>query len=73
MTELRACPFCGGKATLSNLDGTVSHGRSHWCVVCWDCELFFGYDLTYGGIYKTKKGCADDWNRRVGCEHDQTV
>ena len=52
MTEpkLKPCPWCGGKVKVTNLDGNIHYGRSHWCVVCWDCEMFFGYDLTYGGI-----------------------
>ena len=67
MTEpkLKPCPWCGGKVKVTNLDGNIHYGRKNWCVVCWDCEMFFGYDLTYGGIYKTKKGCAEDWTTRV--------
>lgn len=68
MTEpkLKPCPFCGGKVKVTNLDGNIHYGKKHWCVVCWDCCLFFAYDLTYGGLHTTKQGCADDWNKRVG-------
>ena len=65
--KLKPCPFCGGKVKVQCLDGFIRNGRrKHWCVVCWDCDLFFGLDLTYGGEYATKQGCADDWNNRVG-------
>ena len=68
MTELKLkkCPFCGGEANITDLDGTVRYGKRSWCVVCYECDLYFGYDLTYGGLYETKKGCAEDWNKRVG-------
>ena len=46
MTELRKCPFCGGKVTVINLYGTIYFGERRWCVVCRDCGLFFTYGLS---------------------------
>ena len=65
MTELRKCPFCGGKATVINLYGTIYFGKRRWYVVCLDCGLSFTYGLTYGGLHTTKQRCVDDWNKRV--------
>lgn len=55
MTELKACPFCGGKAKLliqSETDGT-------WCVECSEC----GAAGPTAGVWSEQEA-IDDWNQR---------
>lgn len=51
MTELKPCPFCGGKAELDSVGCTL------WCVVCSKCEAASGYS--------DEEGAVRLWNRRV--------
>lgn len=49
-TELKPCPFCGGKAELSNY--------THYWIGCKDCWV-------ETKCYKSKEEAIEAWNRRV--------
>lgn len=53
MTELKPCPFCGGKA---NLAQTVRTG--FWYIICRNCDIA---TLQYSSAEKARRV----WNRRV--------
>ena len=58
MTELKPCPFCGGKAELliqSETDGT-------WCVECSECGASGPGGPTAGAW--SEQEAIDDWNER---------
>lgn len=55
MSELKPCPFCGGKT----LD--IRKGKYMWWIEC--CNADCG---TLGGVKRRKKEAIDAWNRRVG-------
>ena len=48
-TELKPCPFCGGKAVIF---------KYFWSVRCEDC-------LVETSIFETKEEATEAWNRRV--------
>ena len=60
MSELKPCPFCGGKCFVGEAliggrffvngyhDGKCPIGKTVWC-----------------DFYRTEKECTDAWNRRV--------
>ena len=52
-TELKPCPFCGGKATIME----NNHYTDMWTVMCKNC---------YSEIdrYHTKESAIEAWNRR---------
>lgn len=58
MSELKPCPFCGGKATFD----LILAGCRPQCLVC-------GLHLMLGdvgvGWYATEDEAAEDWNRRA--------
>ena len=58
MTELRPCPFCGGKAWAYS--GTTYHFESGfgWICACKSCDA-------QGQIGETKKAAVMNWNRRT--------
>ena len=63
---LKPCPFCGGKADIWKPTPRISRFRAYiYCVVCQDCELLFGYDEGYGGIFDTEQEATEAWNRRA--------
>ncbi len=51
-TELKACPFCGGKAE-PDTDDLGAHG-----IRCMDCTIYLG-------AYSTARRAAEVWNRRA--------
>ena len=53
MTELKPCPFCGGKA---NLAQTVRTG--FWYIICRNCDIA---TLQYSSAEKARRV----WNRRA--------
>ena len=60
MTELKPCPFCGGKSTIRQVtpvrDGLTLTYNGYF-VICEEC-------LTSGDNYSTKERAIDAWNRR---------
>lgn len=70
MSDLKPCPFCGRKVLVEKIeprlyDPSYNHNYS---VVCYWCDLYFGYDIYYGGEYDTEEEAAEAWNRRVDDE-----
>ena len=64
--NLEPCPSCGGKVKIVNFDKTTFYKTKHFCIECCDCKKNYAYDTTgYGGIYKTKKECIENWNKLV--------
>lgn len=66
MTELKPCPFCGGKSHVVQIEPRLYRlSRNHPLgVVCYNCDLFFGYNEDYGGEFDTYEDAAEAWNRR---------
>ena len=66
MNELKPCPFCGGQVHITK--GYVqlhTPSRNGYCVECYECQLQFGHDCDYGGIYSSPETAIDDWNKRI--------
>lgn len=57
-TELKNCPFCGGKAELIH-DDTTTYG---WAVRC-ESETCIAHEIS--PAYSQYEGAVEDWNRRV--------
>lgn len=71
MTELKPCPFCGGRARLVRLghqNGTAFDDWGIECVKCgampWAFEMF--QCRTQEEVHET---CAERWNRRGGADN----
>ena len=63
---LKPCPFCGGEVQILKATPRIHRYRDFiYCVYCSECELLFGYDEDYGGIFATEEEAADAWNRRA--------
>lgn len=66
--ELMPCPFCGGTAvSVQKIEPYLYRPvKNHpFSVVCWECDLFFGYDDDYGGMFDTEAEAIKAWNRRT--------
>ena len=66
MDKLKPCPFCGGSAVgLIKIEPRLYRPDRNrlFSVVCYECELYFGYDEYYGGRY-TEGEAIRAWNRR---------
>ena len=56
MTELKPCPFCGGK----NIDLSEAGLKTDvWFVQCWDCYATFPH-------FDSETEAIEAWNRRAG-------
>lgn len=67
MEKLKPCPFCGGEAYIAEYEPRLlrpvrNHPYSVWCN---ECELAFGWDCDYGGIFDTKEEAVKAWNSRA--------
>ncbi len=65
MRELRPCPICGSTVVIQKIEPRLYRPtRNHpYSVVCYNCDLMFGYDVDYGGIFDTEEEAAEAWNR----------
>lgn len=61
MTELRKCPFCGGEATVSEIQDTWQNDTGHWYILCDECSCCLG---GYGE-FTTEEEAIEAWNKRV--------
>lgn len=79
MTELKACPFCGGEATYGKVLGFSCEGRCVKCIKCGARSVPHMIDLprmTENGLdertrydeEQAKEKAAEAWNRRVDNE-----
>lgn len=69
MSELKPCPFCGGRAvSVQEVTPRLYRPvRNHpYSVICLECDLWFGYDNDYGGMFDTEIEAIKAWNRREG-------
>ena len=62
--KLKPCPFCGGKAEITQIpmaqfDAFTPHCKNRKCVA-----FYIGYDDE--GIYDTISSAIEAWNRRAG-------
>ena len=67
---LKPCPFCGSIPVIEGIVPRLHRpSRNHpYSVVCYGCDLLFGYDEDYGGIFDSYEEAANAWNRRAnGC------
>lgn len=72
MDELKNCPFCGGPATIFDIDDQLAW-NGNWIVQCDECvaemRSCYTFDPTKKSGYKEKKSqrgeVIRDWNRRV--------
>ena len=61
ITILKDCPFCGGKATTSELT-TDKQNKFHFgWIGCQNCHCFINYINNHSG----KRLAIEAWNRRV--------
>lgn len=68
MSELKPCPFCGERCHIWKVETPRLYrpSRNHqYCVVCNGCDLLFGFDEDYGGVFDTEQEAVEAWNRRV--------
>lgn len=68
MADLKPCPFCGGEVNVVKISPRLYRpSRNHpFAVVCYGCDLYFGYDEDYGGIFDTEEEAIREWNKREG-------
>ena len=62
-TELKNCPFCGGKAELIH-DDTTTYGfpTPNWAVRC-ESEICIAHEIS--PAYSQHESAIEDWNRRA--------
>ena len=63
MSELKPCPFCGGKAELSHTDITSEYGRTSF-VFCTKCTAS-GRMISVSPKYCSDECAIEAWNRRA--------
>lgn len=65
--ELKPCPFCGNNVEVRKDMYPRLHDskRNGWHVVCWHCDLLFGFDEDYSGEFETQSEAIKKWNRRA--------
>ena len=69
-TKLKPCPFCGCEVSVCEIEPRIHRYADYkFCVVCNGCDLLFGFDEDYGGIFGTKKQAISSWNRRITHEN----
>ena len=68
MTELKACPFCGGRARLFRIGHQKGTAFDDWGIECVKCGAMPWAFSTYCGNDQAEihEKCATKWNRRAG-------
>lgn len=66
MRGLKPCPFCGCDPVIARVTPRLYRPiKNHpFCVICYSCDMFFGFDEDYGGMFDTEEEAAEEWNRR---------
>lgn len=64
ITELKPCPFCGGKAFFDKMYSP--DGDWEYCIACADCECMFTVEYRN----PDKNYLLNAWNRRAEDETD---
>lgn len=70
--RLKPCPFCGGAIKLIRSDGGdcrfSRECRGGFYLMCFDCDLLFGYEPNRGGVWRMEdiRALACRWNERRG-------
>lgn len=67
---LLGCPFCGGEVRIVNYDPRLYRpSRNHtYAIVCYECDIMFGWDVDYGGRFDTEEEARLAWNTRAAVE-----
>lgn len=71
MSELKPCPFCGGRNVMATIDPTMLNGNYYFRISHvrppMECPLVnqFGYWKS-SSKYTTREKAIEAWNRRVG-------
>ena len=71
MTELKPCPFCGGKPDdyIKTISG-ISQTKIVMCIICRKCEIEKSTDIQEGvpfeRLIEAHEKLIKDWNTRVG-------
>lgn len=66
--KLKLCPFCGETPHIWRVDLPLlcrSGEDIRFSVVCNSCDLLFGFDEGYGGVFDTEQEATEAWNRRM--------
>lgn len=65
MSELKPCPKCGGAVqVVKSSDPPLRRPERNGChIQCNACDLLYGYDTDYAGIYSTEAEAIATWNR----------
>ena len=68
--KLKPCPFCGGGVQVLIMSPKLYRpnriNQDTYHVHCNHCELFFGWDYDYGGVFDTVEEAVAAWNYREG-------
>lgn len=63
---MKPCPFCGEQPVVEKYEPRLHRPvMNHtYCVVCYECDLMFGWDIDYGGRFDTEEEAIEAWNKR---------
>ena len=60
------CEHCGNIPLVVHYEPRLHRPSCNhpYCIVCNECEMLFGWDIDYGGVFDTIQEAIDAWNRR---------
>lgn len=63
---LKPCPFCGEPPSIMKVRPPIRRLKplNQYAVVCYNCDLTFGYDEDFGGRFDTEEEATKVWNYR---------
>ena len=68
MSDLKPCPFCGGKAEIQHTEKRSEYGECAF-IVCTHCGAN-GQMVTKAWAYSADEKAIEAWNRRAGYENN---